>query len=127
MRIDSESLRDMPLRYQEQVAAAILARPSEPGPVAGGKKTPGGTKVRVKALHFQTVGDLQRYRALRDAVRECVISNLTPVMAGGKITALTFTILWGGEFMPTGVPFADLERWRWLKPGAKVTEFFKHI
>lgn len=107
MRIDPGGLL---LPMKEQVAEKIVAALPVAPPVAGGKKT---VKVLVKRLRFPTQKAKERYLALRDAAREGVISwPEVEYGDGGKVRKIEYTILWAGEFTPTGVNSLDLWLWR---------------
>ena len=124
MRLDNDDIREMPLHIQEQVGVAIAANLAQANPVAGrGEKR--SIKVPVRILRFPSPGAAARYKALRDAAREGVIYDLDTVQYDGDIVAFTYKIAWAGEYIPTGVSFADLEHWRWLGSGAAVTEYIK--
>ncbi len=124
MRFDSSDLRAMPTDMQVQAAVKLAAELAKAARVAGGgeKKS---RKVPVKRLCFRSTSAEARYEILRDAVREGVISELDFVTYDGHIVAFTYKIVWGGEFIPTGLPVSTLVQWRGIGKNQKVREIFK--
>lgn len=117
MRIDP---KELPLRYQEQVGAAVVAQLEKAAPVAG-RKNRIRKQVTVKRLCFPSARAIDRYAVLKCAVREGVLSNLKLVEYDGRIVAFTYQITWNGEFIPSGIPVRTLAGW-WSNRGMKVTE-----
>lgn len=135
-----ESLADLPPGMRRQVAGKVMAKAAMANPVAGQRKTKYRNEpVNVNGIRFASKKEARRYLQLMDALREGVISDLrmqqdftlqeaytTP--EGQRIRAIryqadfTYRIEWAGDYVPTGVPFDDLECWRKLGQGAKVVE-----
>lgn len=104
--------RELPLPLREQVAQKIVAQIMESHPVAGRAETV--TKVPVRKLSFRDGRAAERYRVLRDAVREGAISGLQIEHEGRFVNGFTYRVTWSGEFVPTGVPVTTLREWREL-------------
>lgn len=133
-----ESLADLPPGMRQQVAGKVMGKASETKSVAGQRKYR-NEPVKVSGIRFASKKEARRYLRLMDALREGVISDLrlqqdftlqeaytTP--DGKRIRAIryqadfTYRIEWAGDFVPTGIPFNDLEHWRKLGRGAMVVE-----
>lgn len=133
-----ESLADLPPGMRQQVAGKVMAKTAISNTVAAQRKYH-NEPVNVNGIRFASKKEARRYLQLMDALREGVISNLrlqqdftlqeaytTP--EGQRIRAIryqadfTYRIEWAGDFVPTGVPFGDLEYWRKLGRGAEVVE-----
>lgn len=133
-----ESLADLPPGMRRQVAGKVMAKAAISTPVAGRRKYR-NEPVNVNGIRFASKKEARRYLQLMDVLREGVISDLrlqqdftlqeaytTP--DGKRIRAIryqadfTYRIEWAGDFVPTGVPFGDLEYWRKLGRGAVVVE-----
>lgn len=133
-----ESLADLPPGMRQQVAGKVMKKAALPNSVAAQRKYR-NEPVNVNGIRFASKKEARRYLQLMDALREGVISDLrlqqdftlqeaytTP--EGERIRAIryladfTYRIEWSGDFMPTGVPFGDLEYWQKLGRGAVVVE-----
>lgn len=123
MRFDSSDLRAMPTDMQVQAAVKLAAELAKATKVAGGdgKKS---RKVPAKRLCFCSTSAAARYEVLKDAARQGVISELDLVTHDGHIVAFTYKIVWGGEYLPTGLPIRTLVQWRSFGKDRKVREMF---
>jgi len=144
-----DSVAQMPERIRQQVAGKLVAAKTvvvsqkTQGVAAGAQKTSKfkNKKTLVDGIAFDSQKEAHRYEILMDAVREGVIADLrlqqnftlqegytTP--EGKRIQAIVYqadfvyTVIWRGEFVPTTVPFSDLEYWR-QHPGERVIEDVK--
>lgn len=125
MRLDNDDIRALPLHMQEQVAMEIVAQSAKALPVAGREEKRPCKKVTAKRLRFTGARAAERYRVLRDAARQGVISELGVLVQDGYIYAFTYRVVWGGEFIPTGIPVKTLITWRNFGAGTKVAEPIK--
>lgn len=119
LRID---VRDLPLPMREQVAAQIVANYIRAAETRAQSTAAPPQKATVKKLRFPSRTDALRYAALKDAVREGVISDLRLQTTIGRVWAFTYQIQWSGEFPACCVSFDDLERWRSYGRGYVVAE-----
>lgn len=139
-----DSLADVPVRMRKQVAAKILPRSLIAAPTAEGSRRESkyhNSKVAVNGIHFDSRKEARRYQQLMDACREGVITDLRlqvdftlqeayTTADGERIQAIrykadfTYKVIWGGEFVPTGVSFEDLNYWR-ARTGERVIEDVK--
>ena len=144
-----ESLSEMPARMRQLAADKLVAgrtvvvSQKTQGMAAGAQKTPKfkNKKTIVNGIAFASKKEAYRYEILMDAVREGVISDLRlqqnftlqegyTTAEGERIQAIiyqadfVYTVIWHGEFIPTTVPFADLEYWR-QHSGERVIEDVK--
>ena len=139
-----DSLSEMPTQIRRQVAVKMLATTTKAAPVAGSEKTAskyGNKKTIVNDILFDSRKEADRYKALMDAFREGVISDLrlqqdftlqeaytTP--EGERIQAIrykadfTYKVILRDEYVPTVVSFADLTYWR-AHPGERIIEDVK--
>lgn len=135
-----ESIADLPPGMRRQVAGKVMGKAAAAGNVAGrGKMKFRNEPVNVHGIRFASKKEARRFLQLMDAFREGVISDLrlqqdftlqeaytTP--EGQRIRAIryqadfTYRIDWAGDYVPTGISFADLEYWRKLSQGARVVE-----
>ena len=89
MRIDP---KELPLRHQEQLAAAILAQIAQAPPVAGRKETY-IKKMPVRRLVFANDRAATRYRILRKQAESGAICELLLYKnERGQIDCFTYTI-----------------------------------
>lgn len=88
MRIDPKKL---PLRYQEQVGAALVAQLAQAAPVAGREAKPSGQRVHVRRLRFKNTRAAMRYLQLREEDRNGTISDLVLHMNEKKFVICRFT------------------------------------
>lgn len=123
MRFDSSDLRAMPTDMQVQAAVKLAAELAKAAKVVG-RREKKSRKVPAKRLCFRSTRAAARYEVLRDAVREGVISELDIVTYDGYIVAFAYKIVWGGEFIPTGIPARSLVIWREAGKGRKIREVF---
>lgn len=128
MRFDNNAIRALPLTMQEQVAVKYAAELAKAARVAGPEKY-GEYLVKhrivpVKRLCFPSSFELQHYLMLRDAARECVISDIQCEEYDGMIWAVSYVIQWGGEFIPTGVPIGTLMNWARIGKNRRVKDSF---
>ena len=144
-----ESLSEMPARMRQLAADKIVAgrtvvvSSKTQGVAAGAQKAPKfkNKKTVVNGIAFDSQKEARRYEILMDAVREGVITDLRlqqnftlqegyTTAEGERIQAIiyqadfVYTVIWHGEFIPTAVPFDDLEYWR-QHPGERVIEDVK--
>lgn len=144
-----ESLSEMPVRMRQLAANKIVAgrtvvvSQKTQGVAAGAQKAPKfrNKKTVVNGIVFDSQKEARRYETLMDAVREGVISDLRmqqnftlqegyTTTEGERIQAIVYqadfvyTVIWRGEFIPTTVPFVDLEYWR-QHSGERVIEDVK--
>lgn len=90
MRIDPKAL---PLRHQEQVAAAILAQIKQIAPVVGCKEAPMRNKQPVRRLVFVNDRAARRYRILRKQAESGAICELLlHTDKQGRVGCFTYTI-----------------------------------
>lgn len=90
MRIDP---KELPLHYQEQVGAAILAQIMQAAPVAGRKEISVRNKQPVRRLVFVNDRAAARYRILRKQAESGAICELllhTDEL--GRVNCFTYTI-----------------------------------
>lgn len=125
MRFDNDDIRALPLHMQEQVGTALVARMAKTLPVAGREEKGSDRKVTPKRLRFMGERAAERYRILRDAAKQGVISEVGVMVQNGYICAFTYRVTWAGEFIPTGLPIRTLIAWRNAGMGAKVAEPIK--
>ncbi len=108
MRI--EHLKELPLRYQEQAAMAVVAQSMQATLVAGcPEKQP--QKVTVRRLTFTSRKSADRYGILRDALQMYVIDDLQVLTHEGKVCAITYRILWNGTEWLHSIPWEI--QWYW--------------
>ena len=107
LRIDA---KDLPLPMREQVAEKIVAQIREATPVAGRKERTLPIKVPVRKLQLRKA--VSRYRILKDAVREGVISDLRMEELSDRLLIFRYRVQWAGEFIPTSIPASTLQLWR---------------
>ena len=124
MRFDSSDLRAMPTDMQVQAAVKLAAELAKAARVAG-KEGKQPIKIPVKRLCFRDSRAAARYEVLREAARQGVIAELDLVTHDGYIVELTYKIVWGGEFIPTGLPVSALVQWRESGKNRKVREVFQ--
>lgn len=134
-----DSLVDLPPGMRRLVAGKVMEKAAIATPVAGQKTKYRNEPVRVSGIRFASKKEARRYLQLMDALRAGLISDLrlqqdftlqeaytTP--EGQRIRAIryqadfTHRIEWAGEYLPTGVPFDDLNCWSKIGQGAKVVE-----
>lgn len=129
MRFDTDAIRALPTAYQEQVAIKMAAELAKAAHVAEHDGNCKANVSKVRRLCFPSVIAKERYRVLRDAVREGVISDLHCETYDSQVCAFTYRIQWAGEFLPHTLPFRDLINWagigREAGIGTKVTELVK--
>lgn len=111
MRFDTNAIRALPTAYQEQVAIKMAAEIAKAAHVAEHDGNCKANVSEVRRLCFPSVIAKERYRVLRDAVREGVIADLHCETYDGQVCAFTYRIEWAGEFLPHTLPFMDLINW----------------
>lgn len=143
MKFDHDAIRELPLPYQEQIAMKFARELVEPDQMAqrlaeGIAKTAyvaelamdrKARSTKVRRLCFPSDRAAERYRMLRDAVREGVISDLRCETCNGQVCAFVYRLQWAGEFLPHTLPVRDLLTWAELArergKGAQVIEQIK--
>lgn len=111
MRLDADAIRALPTAYQEQVAIKMAAELAKAANVAEHDGNCKANVSKVRRLCFPSVIAKERYRVLRDAVREGVISDLHCETYDSQVCAFTYRIRWAGEFLPHTLPVRDLILW----------------
>ena len=111
MRFDTNDIRALPTAYQEQVAIKMAAEIAKAAPVAECATDCKARSAKVRRLCFPSDRAVERYRVLRDAVREGVISDLRCETYNGQVCAFTYRLQWAGEFIPHTLPVKDLLAW----------------
>lgn len=111
MRFDTNDIRALPTAYQEQVAVKMAAELAKAAHVAEHDGDCKANVSKVRRLCFPSDRAVERYRVLRDAVREGVISDLKCEIYDGLVCAFTYRLQWAGEFIPHTLPVRDLLNW----------------